>query len=67
MVGWTNLLQNQSPYLLKKMVKFWKLQCFILVYIDFLDIFSMSLMAHLEYIYFKTFKKRNHKIFLPPM
>jgi len=32
MVGWINLAQNQSPYLLKKMVNFWKVQ--LVNYID---------------------------------
>jgi hypothetical protein len=42
--GWTNLLHNQSPYILKILIKNWKLQP---IYIDLLHYFSMSLMFNL--------------------
>jgi len=46
--GWANLPQIQNPYLFKILIKNWKLQ---LVYIEFLHIFSISLMSHLEFIF----------------
>jgi hypothetical protein len=61
MIGWTNLLHNQNSYLLKKVIKIWKLQ---LVYTDFLHISSMSLMAHLEFFNFsKNLSKKIIKYF----
>jgi len=42
---------------------FWKLQ---VDYTNFLHIFFMSLMAHLEFLFLQTFKQKNHKIFLLP-
>ncbi len=47
--GWTNLPQMQNPYLLKILTIFWKLQ---LVYMDFLQKNSMSLMSYLEFLFF---------------
>jgi len=46
--GWTNLPQIQSPCLFKILIKIWKLQ---LIYIDFLRIFIMSLMSHVEFLF----------------
>ncbi len=58
--GWTNLSQNQSPYILKILIRFWKLQ---LVYIDFLHYFSMSLCLIYNFSFFKHVNKNIIKHF----
>jgi hypothetical protein len=51
MYSWVDqFATNQSPYSLKKMVKNWKLQLLYTSYIDFLHIFSTSLMAHIKFL-----------------
>jgi hypothetical protein len=59
--------RTKVPIYSKKWSNFGNYNYFTLVYIDFLHIFSMSLMTHLNFLFLKHQNKKNHKIFLLPI